>query len=71
LNKTAGEVLFEQGIDRFISAQPRFQHLRGDLVTFFRQSRREFFAQGEHAEPDRRWLIEFCRRCRDAERGTA
>ena len=71
LNGTAGEVVFEQGIDRFVSAQPRFQYLRDDLVRFFQQSRREFFAEGGQGAADRPWLIEFCRRCRDAERGAA
>ncbi|MBC7483719.1 MAG: hypothetical protein H7337_17890 [Rhizobacter sp.] len=70
-NLTAGEVVFEPGIDRFIAAQPRFQPLRDDIVRFFRQSRREFFATGEPADADRAWLTGFCRRCRDVERGTA
>ena len=71
LNLSAGEVVFESGIDRFIATQPRFQPLRDDLVTFFRQSRREFFATVEPADADRAWLVGFCRRCRDAERGAA
>jgi len=71
LNRTAGEVVFESGIDRFVAAQPRFEHLRDDLVTFFEQSRREFFSQQPTARAERAWLIGFCRRCRDAERGSA
>jgi mxaA protein len=71
LNATAGEVVFEPGIERFIRAQPRFQPLRDDLATFFAHSRRVFFAQAAPTDPERRWLIEFCRRCRDAERGAA
>jgi mxaA protein len=71
LNRTAGEVLFEPGIDRFVGAQPRFKPLRDDLHGFFQQSQREFFAGGDPAVPDRAWLIEFCRRCRDVERGVA
>ncbi|RZL93457.1 MAG: hypothetical protein EOP82_07765 [Variovorax sp.] len=77
LNRTMGEVVFEQGIDRFVRAQPHFGNLRDDLVMFFEQSRLEFFgkegqaAQEMQAHADRRWLIEFCRRCRDAERGAA
>lgn len=71
LNRTAGEVLFEQGIDRFVSAQPRFQPLRDDLVSFFHRSRREFFGHGRQAGAEQAWLVEFCRRCRDAERGGA
>ena len=70
-NRSAGEVVFAQGIDRFLTAQPRFEHLRADLVSFFEQSQREFFAQGGHGGSDLAWLIQFCRRCRDAERGAA
>lgn len=71
LNRTADEVVFESNIERFIAAQPRFAPLRADLDAFFARSRREFFADAGPGEPDRRWLIDFCRRCRDAERGTA
>lgn len=71
LNRTAGEVVFEQGIDRFVSAHPRFAPLRADLVSFFEQSRRQFFAADEQGAPDTRWLLGLCRRCRDAERGAA
>ncbi len=72
LNRTMGEVVFEESIDRFVRAQPRFAHLREELVRFFRQSRLEFFGKGAgevQARVDRGWLIEFGRRCRDAERG--
>lgn len=71
LNRTAGEVVFEHGIDRFVSAQPNFRPLRDDLAKFFQQSRREFFADGDSAGRDRAWLIEFARHCSNAERGTA
>jgi len=70
LNRTMGEVLFEQDIDRFVKARPRFAPLRAELATFFRQSRLEFFGEGQ-GQADRPWLVEFCRRCRDAERGAA
>lgn len=71
LNQTAGEVVFEHGVDRFVAAQPRYAGLRADLLTFFEQSRREFFAGGQPAADGGRWLVEFCRKCRDAERGAA
>lgn len=75
LNQTAGEVVFEHGVDRFVTAQPRYASLRVDLLAFFQQSRREFFAEGEPValatELDGPWLVEFCRKCRDAERGAA
>jgi len=71
LNQTAGEVVFEHGVDRFVAEQPRYANLRSDLLAFFQQSRHEFFAEGEPAANDGRWLVEFCRKCRDAERGAA
>ena len=74
LNRTMGEVVFEEGVDRFVRAKPNFAHLRDDLVRFFRQSRLEFFGKDEQqvqGGADRSWLIGFCRRCRDAERGAA
>lgn len=74
LNQTAGEVVFEQTVERFIVAQPRFAGLRDDLALFFQRSRAEFF--GGAATPSDSpsvgvWLTEFCRKCRDAERGAA
>jgi mxaA protein len=71
LNLTAGEVVFEHGVDRFVAAQPRYAALRDELLAFFRQSRHEFFADAPPAANDGRWLVEFCRKCRDAERGAA
>ena len=70
LNETAGEVLFEPGLDRFVAMRPRFAPLRDDLVRFFANSRAEFFAGADDAV-DARWLVAFCRRCRDLERGAA
>ena len=71
LNLTAGEIVFEPGVDRFIDARPRFGHLRSDLVAFFQLSRRAFFARGAQESADRSWLIGFSKRCRDAERGVS
>jgi mxaA protein len=72
LNESAGEVLFEPGLDRFVARNPRFAPLRDELGRFFAQSRAEFFGSGTGGEPgDARWLVELCRRCRDAERGAA
>lgn len=71
LNRTMGEVLLEEDIDRFVAAHPRFAPLHGDLATFFRHSRVAFFDPQGAAVADRDWLLAFCRRCRDAERGSA
>lgn len=79
LNQTAGEVVFEQTIERFVAAQPRFAGLRGELAAFFQRSRAEFFGGAEStaapgppaAATAGAWLTEFGRKCRDAERGAA
>ena len=72
LNRTAGEVVFASGVDRLIAAQPQFAGLRTELLQFFERSRRVFFDDGRDHEADESgWLLAFCRRCRDAERGAA
>ena len=76
LNRTAGKVVFEPGVDAFLAAEPKFVRLRDDLRCFFSASHREFFGTVEGDAPgaatvDGRWLREFCRRCRDVERGAA
>lgn len=74
LNQTAGEVVFEHTIERFVTAQPRYAGLRSDLGLFFQRSRAEFFGGAAHDAESAAalaWLAELCRRCRDAERGAA
>jgi len=78
LNEAAGQVLFAGGVDAFIARQPRYAPLRAELLAFFGHSQQAFFAQpndrgkgeaeGAAVGP---WLLAFCRRCRDLERGTA
>jgi mxaA protein len=84
-NRCAGEVLFEPGLDRFVNAHPGFGALRGEIARFMQMSRDEFFGDtagvdhrragaddnGAGAERDTAWLVNLCRRCRDAERGFA
>jgi mxaA protein len=82
LNQSAGEVLFEHGVDRFAAQHAAFAGLRDDILQFLSLSRREFFASGgdladdpARAQADAQadnvaWLLGFCRRCRDAERGS-
>ncbi len=73
LNEAAGEVLFAQGLERFLALQPRYEALRADFVEFFQRSRQAFFGEGSQAASpdDGRWLLDFSRKCRDAERGAA
>ena len=69
LNRSAGEVLFEPGLERFLADRPAFHGVRDDLVRFMRLSRALFFADAPRANGDAAWLVELGRRCRDAERG--
>jgi len=70
LNLSMGAVMFEQDIDRFLARRPQFAPLRSELATFFQRSRAEFFGAGP-GPVGQAWLVDFCRRCRDAERGAA
>lgn len=71
LNASAGEVLFEAGLARFVAAKPGFQALHDDLLRFLRLSRAQFFGGEPRAADDAAWLRTLARRCRDAERGLA
>ncbi len=71
LNRTAGEVLFERGLDAFVARQPAFAGLRDDIARFLQLSRAEFFGGAARQKDDGAWLRALCRRCRDAERGIA
>ncbi|CAN5126654.1 hypothetical protein BH11PSE9_BH11PSE9_25120 [soil metagenome] len=70
-NRTAGEVVFEGGVQRFVAAQPRFAPLREDIAAFFAKSRQQFFGEAAPLAGDAAWLLDFARRCRNAERGSA
>lgn len=69
LNRSAGEVIFEPGLERFLACRPAFHGVRDDLVRFMRLSRAMFFAEALRTSGDAAWLVELGRRCRDAERG--
>lgn len=67
LDATAGEVLFEHGLERFVAARPAFAPLREELRRFLQLSQRVFFADAKPAAEDARWLVGLAQRCRDAE----
>lgn len=69
LNRCAGEVVFEHGLQRFVEARPAFAPLRDDLARFLQRSRAEFFGAPARERGDAAWLVDLCRRCRDAEQG--
>lgn len=69
-NAAGGEVLFEHGIERFTARRPAFAPLREDIRRFLAISRRGFFGDGRREPGETAWLVDFARRCRDAERWT-
>ncbi len=71
LNQTAGQVVFEQNLDRFIAEHPQFAELRDELALFFLRSREQFFAGSAAGQGTAAWLRRFCKACCDAERGAA
>lgn len=71
LNRSAGEVLFEGGLDGFVRRRPGFAPLREELQRFLRDSRAQFFGGAPREADDGRRLRALVRRCRDAERGLA
>jgi mxaA protein len=69
LNRSAGEVVFESGLARFVAAQPRFGAVQDELATFLKRSHNAFFGGVARRSGDVQWLVGTCRRLRDAERG--
>jgi mxaA protein len=69
LNRSAGEVVFENGLARFVAAQPRFGAVQDELAAFLIRSRGEFFGGAARQSGDVAWLVGLSRRLRDAERG--
>ena len=72
LNATAGSSVFGDTLDNFLQKKPAFTPIKADIEHFFGLSRQVFFEpQAAHQVGDSPfgWLREFCRRCRDCERG--
>ncbi len=70
-NQTAGEVVFAEHLERFFAKQPAFAKRRAEVESFFHQSRRLFFGEGDvvqGGDTDLAWLESLCRTCRIAER---
>jgi len=68
-NMTAGSSVFN--IAAFIELKPGFAPVGGDINRFFALSRTVFFepTAAHDIENPMAWLKQFCRRCRDCERG--
>jgi len=72
LNKTAGTSLFASDLADFVKTKPAFAPVAQEIEQFFGLSRQVFFepnAATNLNEPPKAWLLKFCRRLRDCERG--
>ena len=72
LNASAGYSLFADNLGQFLAKKPAFKAIEAEMQQFFGLSNQVFFEpSAKHmlgAEP-LTWLKQFCRRCRDCERG--
>ncbi len=72
LNATAGSSLFSGNLDAFFAKKPAFKAIKTEFEQFFGLSRQVFFepnAPHQVGNDPLQWLAQFCRRCRDCERG--
>jgi mxaA protein len=72
LNTSAGYSLFSNNFHAFLLKKPAFQHIQAELGQFFDLSRQVFFEPSTSqamGEPELAWLAQFCKQCRDCERG--
>jgi len=72
LNATAGHSLFNDNLDEFLAKKPAFNAIKTEIQHFFGLSNQVFFepnAQHKAGSDPLNWLSQFCRRCRDCERG--
>lgn len=70
LNRSAGQVLFAEGLPAFLQQHPTFAPLQADLQEFFRRSEAAFFAGSDPAPGPETlaWLHGFAQRALQAER---
>lgn len=72
LNTSAGYSLFSNNLSAFLLKKPAFQHIQAELAQFFDLSRQVFFEPNPNkslGEQEWAWLAQFCKQCRDCERG--
>ncbi len=70
-NETAGAAIFPQHLAEFFTRHPAFSDVQSDTRQFFDASRGQFFSSNNQSDVslNKKWLLDFCARCRDRERG--
>jgi mxaA protein len=72
LNTTAGNSLFSDNLAIFIANNPSFKPVQAEIERFFGLSQSVFFdtqTQHDAGKDPIAWLKQFCKQCRDCERG--
>lgn len=72
LNATAGMSVFSGNLNEFFEKKTSFKPIKTEIEQFFALSRQVFFepnAKHDIGNEPIKWLAQFCRRCRDCERG--
>lgn len=72
LNTTAGMSVFGGNLNEFFERKPSFKPIKTEVEQFFSLSRQVFFepnAKHDIGHEPIKWLAQFCRHCRDCERG--
>lgn len=72
INETAKYSVFSDNSDAFLNNAASFKTIEQELKTFFNLSHQVFFeteAQAIDYEASMKWLRNFCKQCRDCERG--
>ncbi len=70
INTLHGRPLFSRQLGEFFRRNPEYQSLAGQFEWFFNLSNRFFFAGGDISQEDWHKLRQFCRQCREIERGS-
>lgn len=72
LNTSAKYTVFAHNVEDFCKAHPNFQTIQHEICAFFRLSDEVFFNTNQESglhQTNLTWLKNFCRQCRDCERG--
>jgi mxaA protein len=72
INTTANYSVFSDNIDAFLTHLPSFKVVETELGQFFALSHQVFFDAQSSVSQDAKslfWLKNFCKQCRDCERG--
>lgn len=68
-NQTAGQTVFLDTVDIFLTQHPEFEPAKSAIQTFFTASHAQFFGDTNTGKSDKSSLLKLCKHLRDCERG--